>query len=79
MSKLKEILNGWTNYVFQTPEIEKLAKDRAVHCSTCPINSGNTCSKRVTVIHNNKPVSGCGCPLPGLLRSKNSTCKLGKW
>ncbi len=79
MSKLQEIFNGWNNYIFQTPEIEKLAKERATHCATCPLNLGNICSKRMTVIHNNKPTSGCGCPLTGLLRSENSKCKLDKW
>lgn len=79
MSKLKNILNGWSNYVFQSPEIEKLAKDRAVHCSTCPLNVNNTCSKKTTVLHDNTLTSGCGCPLAGLLRSEESKCVLGKW
>lgn len=79
MSKITEILNGWKNVAFPSKEIEELATARAIHCATCPLNSGNTCSKRVTVIHNKKPVSGCGCPLVALLRSEHSSCKLDKW
>ena len=79
MSKLNDILNGWKHVVFPNEAIEILAKERATHCATCPLNLGNTCSKRATVIHNKKPVSGCGCPLVALLRSEDSKCKLGKW
>lgn len=66
MSKLKEILNGWTNVIWEKPEVEKMAMDRAIVCSTCDKNVNNICNS-------------CGCPLIAKTRSEYSTCPEGKW
>ena len=66
MSKLKEILNGWTNVIWEKPEVEKIAMDRAIVCSTCDKNVNNTCKS-------------CGCFLIAKTRSEYSTCPEGKW
>lgn len=66
MSKLKEILNGWSNVVWPNPKVEKLAMDRALICAECPSNKDNICGE-------------CGCPLIAKTRSEYSTCPLGKW
>ena len=66
MSKLKEILNGWSNVIWSSPEVEKLAMDRALICSDCFYNTNNTCSQ-------------CGCPLIAKTRSEYSKCPMGKW
>ena len=65
--KLQAILNGWRHVVFKNEEVEKLAKARAVICSTCPSNVNDKCAE-------------CGCPLVSKLRSVvNNDCPLGKW
>lgn len=66
--KLKEIYDGWKNWLFKTPEVEKLAKDRSLHCIVCNSNKANCCAE-------------CGCLLPAKLRSTKLTnkCLLNKW
>ena len=67
MSKLSEIYEGWKNYIFQTPEIEELAKERIEICAVCEyFSSFHVCIK-------------CGCPSMGKARSPESKCPLGKW
>lgn len=71
-NKLQEILNGWKNYTFKTPKVERLAKERLEICVSCKIKdrpgmtSYNTC--RV-----------CGCYVSAKVRSEKSSCPLGKW
>lgn len=66
MSKLKEILNGWTNVIWEKPEVEKMAMDRAIICADCIYNVNNTCSQ-------------CGCLLIAKTRSEYSKCPMNKW
>jgi rRNA maturation endonuclease Nob1 len=66
MSKLQEILNGWKNVIWEKSEIEKLAMNRAVICSSCDKNVDNVCQS-------------CGCPLIAKTRSEYSKCPEGKW
>ena len=66
MSKLKEILSGWSNVIWSKPEIEKKAMDRAIICAECPYNRDNVCEK-------------CGCPLIAKTRSEYSKCPEEKW
>lgn len=70
MSKLKEIYDGWTNYILKNPEIINLAEQRATICSECPINVKNFCSKKE---------GGCGCYIPAKVSSPTSSCPKGKW
>ena len=66
--KLGEIINGWGNWVFKSPEVEEIAKERAAICAGCPSIKGNTCGE-------------CGCPLFAKTRSMKETneCPLKKW
>jgi hypothetical protein len=67
MTKLEEIYEGWKNYIFQTPEIEALAKKRIEVCVECKhLNILQICSK-------------CICPKSGKARSPESRCPMNKW
>jgi hypothetical protein len=65
--KLKEIYDGWKNYIFPNPETEKQAKERMAICIQCPkLLLNNICSK-------------CGCFTPAKVRNSKSYCPLKKW
>lgn len=68
MSKQKvfEIIQGWKNYTFKNPHVEKIAHARAGICSTCDFNVNKKCSK-------------CGCILSVKTRSMDSKCPVNKW
>lgn len=66
MSKFQEIINGYKNLIWENPEIEKLAMDRALVCSTCPSNVDNKCKI-------------CGCFIPAKCHSEYSRCPKGLW
>lgn len=66
LQKIKEIKDGWGNYIFPSPEIEAMADARATICAGCPENVASICTK-------------CGCPLASKTRSPQSKCPLSKW
>jgi hypothetical protein len=71
MNKLQIIMDGWKNFVFKSPEVEKIAKQRAEICSSCDncvfiSGKGVGCSK-------------CMCPFVSKLRATGERCPLGKW
>jgi len=67
MSQLSEIYDGWKNYVFQDPEVEKIARKRIAICVECKkLNARNCCMI-------------CGCFMPAKTRSLKSKCLLHKW
>lgn len=66
MSKLKEIYEGWTNYISKNPDIQQLADLRANICAECPFNKSNFCGK-------------CGCYIPAKVCSTTSKCPENKW
>ena len=66
MSKLSQIIEGWSNHIFDNPEVKKLAEARANICATCPENKSNICNK-------------CGCYLPAKTKSPQATCPIEKW
>ena len=68
MSKIEEIVVGWTNFLARTPEIEKQAEVRMESCLGCSSlnKTMNTCRE-------------CGCYMPVKTRSPMSTCPLDKW
>ena len=79
---LKEIISGWSNYVFPSEEIEQMAMERAKVCSECEhVEKGlvaELIGDRIEDIEG--LVCGlCHCPLSGLLRSEESKCKIDKW
>jgi hypothetical protein len=62
MSQLSEIFEGWKNYVFENPEIEKLARERMTICSNCEkLRKNNTCKI-------------CNCIMSIKTRSLESEC-----
>jgi hypothetical protein len=70
MSKLKDIIQGWSNVIWENPEIEALALERATVCSTCPTNINNVCSSSM---------GGCGCPIIAATRAPYKKCPKGRW
>ncbi|WP_228853251.1 hypothetical protein [Aegicerativicinus sediminis] len=86
MSTIKDILNGWTNYLHikghKTLVLEE-AKKRAKICVDCPhIRYG----KHAAVLPEAQigEIQGhycndCKCPISVKVRSVNDTCPLGKW
>lgn len=66
MSKLSEIVSGWSNHIFDNPEVKQLAEARAKICSTCPENKSNMCNL-------------CGCYLPAKTKAPQATCPIDKW
>lgn len=67
MSRIDEIMEGWKNYFFRKPEIEKLARERLAVCVSCEYyNFLNICTL-------------CTCPGAGKARSPESRCLANKW
>lgn len=64
MSKLQEIIDGWSNLI--TDDFKEEAERRAKICSTCDKNVLNVCKS-------------CGCILSAKTRSPNSKCPESKW
>jgi hypothetical protein len=66
--KLAEIQDGWKNWIWKNEEVETIAFARAIICSTCDSNKGNTCQE-------------CGCVLFAKTRSMKETnkCPKEKW
>lgn len=68
IEKLEEIQDGWKNWIWKSPEVEKVALKRAAICAKCNSNTGRTCGE-------------CGCALFAKTRSMKETnkCPLNKW
>lgn len=67
MSNIKEIIDGWKNYLFKSKEHEKLAINRMSTCLECD------------KLTKTKRCSECGCFMPAKVRTEKSKCPLGKW
>lgn len=67
MSQLQEIYEGWKNYLFENPKVEKIAKKRIEICVNCEKFKTNHCCDI------------CGCFMPAKTRSMSSKCPLSKW
>lgn len=88
MSKLKEILQGYTKLLMKDPETEAQALERLAECKACPSTStekwtqamrnaikGTTEYKEIE-----EATCGiCGCALMAKARSKDSVCPRGRW
>ena len=80
--KLKNILSGWKNYLFESDAIESMAKIRSVKCATCedavwglvPQLMGDKIKDIKGMVCN-----GCKCPLSTKLRSHEEKCPKGLW
>ncbi len=67
MSVFDEIITGWKNYIFKSPEMESIAKERLTICLSCnKLRKNNTCML-------------CGCYIPAKVRSPRSSCPVKKW
>ena len=71
--ELKEIYQGWKNYITNNPEMEKVSDERLKKCIECNKNSTNGQIKMISTCEE------CGCFLVAKSYSKNSKCPLGKW
>jgi hypothetical protein len=71
MNKLQIIVDGWKNFVFKNPEVEKIAKQRALICSSC-----DNC---VLISGKGVGCSKCMCPFASKLRATGERCPIGKW
>lgn len=63
--KLKRIIAGWKNLVFENPEVERIALARIKVCASCKYLSRLGICKQ------------CGCPIKAKARSLEETCT--KW
>lgn len=87
MGKLKDIYAGWKAYLINDSIASYLAKERAKHCSVCPIAVKGIHEiilpdfeiKEIQGMICSKEKGGCGCPLSTSTRSKDYKCPLGKW
>jgi hypothetical protein len=65
-NKAERIIEGWGNYVFKTPEIEKMALRRVEICAVCQQNKNEWC-----II--------CKCFIPAKTRSITEKCPSELW
>lgn len=82
IQKLNSILVGWKNFIFESKEIESMAKGRAMECAKCD----NSVWGLIPAMLDDeiKDIKGlkcnlCECPLSTKLRSAGEVCPLGKW
>lgn len=79
---VKNILNGWQNFIDKSEVTETLAFQRALKCVDCvELKKGSLLSFMNDDL---KEIQGhycniCKCPLSAKLRSKDSKCDLNKW
>lgn len=74
---------GWKNYVFENPEIEAMAKQRAEICAGCDHANEGWIAKPLPD-GKLQEIEGmicdlCDCPLSTMLRSQDEKCKKNKW
>lgn len=91
MLNLKEIYQGWKNYLTNNEDAKPVGEARMKICSKCPLNVNNTCSKfKIGVVVDDfnykgefrakgSIQKGCGCPLRMKVLSPESQCPLGKF
>ncbi len=81
MSKITDIVEGWTNVVFKNPEIEKEALRKAKICDGCEYSSDGTILdfEGDQVVEAKGYCKDCYCPFVALLRSPNKKCNQNKW
>lgn len=79
---VKNILNGWQNFIDKSEVTETLAFQRALKCVDCvELKKGGLLSFMNDDL---KEIQGhycniCKCPLSAKLRSKDAKCDLNKW
>ena len=80
---LENIVKGFSNLIFNDPEVELLATQRAKICALCPYAEK---SGIYSIIIDNKTtqIQGmkcgrCGCNLSAKVRSVADSCPINKW
>lgn len=89
MSRLRDIINGWKNYVGNDAVALEIAKKRAGICVNCHDENGepNLVKMKFEELmpdFSMKEIEGlkckeCGCPASTATRSEKYECPLGKW
>ena len=80
--KIKNILNGWQNFINKSEVTETLAKERAEICAKCPQAKQG---KILAFINDDlQEIQGnycnlCRCPLSAKVRSIKEKCDMSKW
>lgn len=78
----KNIISGWSNYVFPSVRFEIMAHSRAAICAGC--DHAKKGKFEALIKDNIKEIEGikctlCGCPLSPKLRSAEEKCPENKW
>jgi len=81
---IKDVLNGWKNYLIEDPVIEEEAKRRAAICSGCEfakkgIHSAVMPDYKIREIEGYYCDACLKCPLSSKVRSKDHHCPKNKW
>lgn len=81
---LQAIVEGFKNYTFKTPEMEKVATERAKICAACEHANPNYPFKILKEDGATVPIEGlgcnkCGCLLSAKVRQMLSACPEKKW
>ena len=80
---IKNILNGWQNFISKSEVSEQLASDRALECIGCE-HAKFKKSIEVFIKDDFKEIEGyicnlCKCPISAKIRSVNEKCDIDKW
>lgn len=85
-TKLRSILSGWKNYVFESEDISITARLRAIECAKCDQAVSSWYAELIDdKIQDVQGLicNGCGgpikCPLSTKLRSKDEKCPKNLW
>lgn len=84
LKNLRAIHQGWKNYIWKSPTIEELAKERATICAQCPHFIKNKTFEVMLHDRSVEKIEGaacqkCGCPLSIKLRQILSGCPDERW
>jgi hypothetical protein len=73
MIDLKQIVEGYYNWLSNDEDANKLAESRLLLCSVCPENLDKP------EVKNSSTCSKCGCIIKAKTRVKTAKCPLNKW
>lgn len=84
LQTFQAITEGFKNYTFKIPEMEKLAVERAKICAACPHANPEYPFKLLKEDGETEPIQGmgcniCGCLLSAKIRQMISGCPEKKW
>jgi hypothetical protein len=82
--KLRDIAQGWVNFIIQPDDLKELGRTRLEICDSCPHKKQMNSLGAMLVGAINEQGSTylcglCGCPLAAKSVSSGSECPLGKW